>query len=155
MAEAPRIRPGNAADLKAMAEIEKSAGINPWSLSQFLESSLRDTDASLVLESPDGRLLGFALYQHVLDEATLMNIAVRPQQQGQGYGSRLLRCLIETLAGRGLARLLLEVRCSNGAAISLYRRLGFVDDGRRPEYYPVPGGREDALLMSRDLKGQA
>ncbi len=152
MTEAPRIRPGQAADLKAMANIEKRAAINPWSLSQFLESSLRDSDACLVLEAADGELLGFAVYQCVLDEATLLNIAVAPAQQGLGHGARLLRYLLDRLAQRGVMRLLLEVRCGNHSAISLYRRLGFVDDGRRPDYYPVPGGREDALLMSRELE---
>ncbi|MEE4190810.1 MAG: ribosomal protein S18-alanine N-acetyltransferase [Halieaceae bacterium] len=152
MAEAPRIRPGQAADLKAMADLEKRAAINPWSLSQFLESSLRDRDAALVAESGDAGLVGFAVYQRVLDEASLLNIAVEPAQQGRGLGAVLLQHLLDRLAQQGVSRLLLEVRCGNLPAIRLYRRLGFVDDGRRPDYYPVPGGREDALLMSRELE---
>lgn len=137
-----------------MADLEKRAAINPWSLSQFLESSLRDSDAALVAESGDAALLGFAIFQRVLDEASLLNIAVEPTQQGRGLGAALLRHLLESLAQQGVSRLLLEVRCGNLPAIRLYRRLGFVDDGRRPDYYPVPGGREDALLMSRELEGK-
>lgn len=135
-----------------MADLEKRAAINPWSLSQFVESSLRDSDAALVAESGDAGLLGFAVYQRVLDEASLLNIAVEPAQQGRGLGAALLQHLLDRLAQQGVSRLLLEVRSGNLPAIRLYRRLGFVDDGRRRDYYPVPGGREDALLMSRELE---
>ncbi|MCZ6831549.1 MAG: hypothetical protein O7F73_18545, partial [Gammaproteobacteria bacterium] len=48
-------------------------------------------------------------------------------------------------------RCLLEVRCSNGGAIALYRKHGFTEDGVRKNYYPTDGGREDALLMSLNL----
>lgn len=152
MAEPLSIRPGTAADLKHMAALEQAAAINPWSLSQFLESSLRDSDACLVIESASGELLGFAVYQRVFDEVTLMNIAVVPAQQGRGYGTRLLQSLLHVLEGQGVARLLLEVRRGNIAAIALYRRLGFSEDGVRPDYYPSADGREDALLMSRRLE---
>ena len=41
----------------------------------------------------------------------------------------------------------LEVRPTNGVAISLYESLGFRTTGRRPRYY----GDEDALLMTPNL----
>ncbi|MDJ0878320.1 MAG: ribosomal protein S18-alanine N-acetyltransferase [Halieaceae bacterium] len=154
MFDGASVRSGTAADLKAMAAIEKSAAIDPWSLSQFLESSLLDSNRSLVLEDDSG-LLGFAIYQRVQDEATLLNIAILPARQRQGLGAQLLQSLVERLTRQGVTRLLLEVRRGNAAAIALYRRLGFVDDGVRPDYYPLPGGREDALLMSRELEVDA
>ncbi len=154
MFDGASVRSGTAADLKAMAAIEKSAAIDPWSLSQFLESSLLDSNRSLVLEDDSG-LLGFAIYQRVQDEATLLNIAILPARQRQGFGAQLLQSLVERLTRQGVTRLLLEVRRGNGAAIALYRRLGFVDDGVRRDYYPLPGGREDALLMSRELEVDA
>ena len=154
MFDGASVRSGTAADLKAMAAIEKSAAIDPWSLSQFLESSLLDSNRSLVLEDDSG-LLGFAVYQRVQDEATLLNIAILPARQRQGLGAQLLQSLVERLTRQGVTRLLLEVRRGNAAAIALYRRLGFVDDGVRRDYYPLPGGREDALLMSRELEVDA
>ena len=48
-------------------------------------------------------------------------------------------------------RCLLEVRRSNKAARRLYQGSGFALDGVRKNYYPKAGGREDALLMSREL----
>ena len=46
-------------------------------------------------------------------------------------------------------KFLLEVRCGNKAAISLYKKLGFKEDGIRPEFYDEP--KEDALLMSLEI----
>jgi ribosomal-protein-alanine N-acetyltransferase len=45
----------------------------------------------------------------------------------------------------------LEVRASNLAAYRLYERYGFNEIGRRRDYYPAPGGREDALVMACTL----
>ncbi|MCG9958445.1 ribosomal-protein-alanine N-acetyltransferase, partial [Pseudomonas aeruginosa] len=45
----------------------------------------------------------------------------------------------------------LEVRASNQAAYRLYERYGFNEIGRRRDYYPAVGGREDALVMACTL----
>ena len=45
----------------------------------------------------------------------------------------------------------LEVRPSNPGALELYRQIGFVEIGRRKNYYAAKDGREDAIVMSRDL----
>jgi ribosomal-protein-alanine N-acetyltransferase len=45
----------------------------------------------------------------------------------------------------------LEVRSSNQSAYRLYERYGFNEIGRRRDYYPAVGGREDALVMACSL----
>jgi ribosomal-protein-alanine N-acetyltransferase len=150
-----RVRAGSAEDVQGIAAIEREAAVNPWSLSQFVNSSLRDNEYCLVLEAETDGLLGFLVYQRVLDEATLMNIAVLPHWQGGGCGAQLLDAMLGELRSTGVRRCVLEVRCSNIAAIALYRRYGFVDDGVRSNYYPTANGREDALLMSRLLQDRA
>jgi ribosomal-protein-alanine N-acetyltransferase len=80
-----------------------------------------------------------------------MNIAIAPTHQGRGLGSRLLSSCLSALRDSGARRCLLEVRVSNGAAIALYSRHGFVDDGLRRNYYASATGSEHALLMSCDL----
>ncbi|MBI3355401.1 MAG: hypothetical protein HY038_01260, partial [Nitrospirae bacterium] len=45
-------------------------------------------------------------------------------------------------------RAVLEVRASNEAACTLYRRMGFVQISTRPKYYTNP--TEDAALMEMD-----
>ena len=56
----------------------------------------------------------------------------------------------QTTSKQGVSRLLLEVRAGNAAAIGLYRKYGFIETGRRKNYYPLPeGGYEDAILMEK------
>jgi ribosomal-protein-alanine N-acetyltransferase len=134
-----------------MADIEREVAISPWSLAQFLTSSLAENQFSMVLEDRAGELVGYAILQRVLDEGTLMNIAIAHSHQGRGLGSRLLSASLAALRDRGARRCLLEARVSNKAAIALYSRHGFVDDGLRPNYYSSAGRSEHALLMSCDL----
>ncbi len=54
----------------------------------------------------------------------------------------------------GVTEVILEVRASNQPALGLYRRLGFVETGRRPGYYmDPPEPAEDAVLMRLGLEG--
>ena len=52
-----------------------------------------------------------------------------------------------TMAGQGANKLFLEVRQSNTPAQRLYTSAGMHQIGRRKDYYPLGGGREDAILM--------
>ena len=53
-------------------------------------------------------------------------------------------CLVAAVEA-GAVRIMLEVRAGNHPAIALYEAEGFVQVGRRKNYYQAP--REDALLM--------
>jgi ribosomal-protein-alanine N-acetyltransferase len=63
----------------------------------------------------------------------------------------LLRRLLDIARWNGASRVFLEVRPSNPVAQSLYHAMGFEEIGRRPKYYPARDGREDAIVMARDL----
>jgi ribosomal-protein-alanine N-acetyltransferase len=84
-------------------------------------------------------------------EAHILNLCVDPSYQGMGLGGRLLRCMMELAARRGIEDMLLEVRPSNAPALALYRRHGFVRIGERKAYYPARFGREDAVVMKRSI----
>jgi ribosomal-protein-alanine N-acetyltransferase len=83
-------------------------------------------------------------------------------QRRSGVGRGLLATGIEALRLRGVARILLEVRAGNAAALAMYTAMGFNRDGVRRAYYPGLDGtvrdprldgaaREDAVLMSLSL----
>ena len=82
----------------------------------------------------------------MLDEAEICNVAVRADARKRGVGKALLNRLIEYGKSDKRTRFLLDVRVGNEAAISLYKKLGFKEDGIRPNFYDKP--KEDALLMS-------
>jgi ribosomal-protein-alanine N-acetyltransferase len=46
---------------------------------------------------------------------------------------------------KGILSIALEVRTANDAAISLYKELGFVIEGKRPRFYRDPP--DDAFVM--------
>src|SRR3546814_15566121 len=96
-------------------------------------------------------ILGYGVLSVAADESHVLNICIDPQLQGQGLGRRLLRALLKLAGGHGARRVFLEVRPSNPHAIALYHDEGFNEIGRRPRYYPAHVGREDAIVMAKEL----
>lgn len=99
----------------------------------------------------DDTIEGFVIYSQVLDEVSIHDVVVAPNSRRSGLGSQLLSHALQQLSSQGAQRCLLEVRESNSAARALYQRLSFHEDGVRANYYPAVNGREDAVLMSRQL----
>ncbi|WGL97853.1 ribosomal protein S18-alanine N-acetyltransferase [Arsenophonus sp. aPb] len=133
-------------DLISAFAIEKMSHAFPWSEKVFYSNQGKQYINLKI--SAENRLIGFAITQCLLDEATLFNIAIHPNYQGQGYGEYLLRYLIDHLATKNIQTLWLEVRQSNYAAIHLYEKLGFHIVTIRKNYYPAAKKREDAVVMA-------
>ncbi|THA07709.1 ribosomal protein S18-alanine N-acetyltransferase [Rodentibacter pneumotropicus] len=133
-------------DFERLYEIEQQAHLMPWSLGT-LKNNQGDRYLNLKLVK-DNQIIGFAICQLVLDEATLFNIAIEPVMQGKGLGAFLLQELMERLKGKGIQTLWLEVRESNPARW-LYEKYGFNEVDIRKNYYPLPDGkRENAVVMA-------
>lgn len=141
--------PMTAADLAAVVAAEQRIQAFPWSRGNFADSLAAGHDAWLARE--DGRLAAYAVMMRGVDEAHLLNIGVLPELQRHGRGSALLTWLFDLALSQGAARMLLEVRCGNVSGQALYRRHGFAEIGRRRDYYAAHPGREDAIVMARDL----
>lgn len=134
-------------DAPALLSIEKSVSPFPWSARQFADSMKNHQGYVLLCQR---RVIGYLFFQQVLDQAELLNIAVKPSFQGEGLGATLLEFCVDKLHA-SVRCLHLEVRASNFAAIALYISRGFRQVGERRDYYHDEHGREDALLMSCDL----
>jgi ribosomal-protein-alanine N-acetyltransferase len=91
------------------------------------------------------RVAGFAVACLLPPEAELELIAVDLAAQRQGVAFQIFAGLAEELCAAQVNEVALEVRASNLAALALYRKLGFIESGRRKDYYQIPV--EDALLM--------
>ena len=75
-------------DMDRLYEIEQAAHLVPWSLGT-LKNNVGERYLNLKLMEKE-QVLGFAICQTVLDEATLFNIAIVPTHQGNGFGKLLL-----------------------------------------------------------------
>ncbi|MBD0347782.1 MAG: GNAT family N-acetyltransferase [Thermoleophilia bacterium] len=69
-----------------------------------------------------------------------IGMAVAREWRGRGVGSALLAAAIEWARERGLHKLSLSVFPHNAAAIALYRKFGFVEEGRRIKHYRRASG---------------
>ncbi len=99
-------------------------------------------------ESPgsEGTIAGFIGLWYMVDEAHVVSVGVGDEYRGCGVGELLLMSAIEQALARRAAVVTLEVRPSNGAAIRLYGKYGFTEQGLRKAYYS--DNREDALIMT-------
>jgi ribosomal-protein-alanine N-acetyltransferase len=136
-------------DLDAVLAIELRAYPFPWTRGIFSDC-LQAGYSAWVLQRGN-ELIGYAMLSIAADEAHLLNVCAAPEEQGHGQGRRLLRALLQLARGRGVKRVFLEVRPSNTPAIGLYHDEGFNEIGRRPRYYPARNGREDAIVMAKEL----
>jgi ribosomal-protein-alanine N-acetyltransferase len=141
--------PMNERDLDAVAALEASLQVFPWSRGNFADSLSAGYSAWVLRLGGD--LIGFSVVMSVIDEAHLLTIGICKRYQGQGYGARMLRQAMECARLGGAAKLFLEVRPSNERAVELYRHFGFRQIGTRKGYYPAVVGREDALIFDKEL----
>ena len=75
-------------------------------------------------------------------------MAVAREWRGRGVGSALLAAAVDWSRGQGVHKLSLAVFARNAAAIALYRKFGFVEEGRRVQQYRRASGELwDAIDM--------
>jgi tRNA threonylcarbamoyl adenosine modification protein YeaZ/ribosomal-protein-alanine acetyltransferase len=141
-------------DIPAVLTMEQAACVHPvhaWTDDNY-RSSLRSGYWMRVrCEADSGRIVAVCVAMDGVDEIHLLNIAVAREHQGQGIARALFGLLYARCRDRQASLLWLEVRHSNERACALYIREGFVEVGRRKGYYPAPDGREDALVMRRNI----
>ena len=134
--------------LRSVLRIEAQVYPRPWSLSLFLsELALRSTRVYTVART-EGLVVGYSGLMLTGPDAHVTTIAVDPAWHRRGIGTRLLANMVRQALERGAQHLTLEVRVTNAAAQSLYRKFGFHPAGVRKNYYVETN--EDALVMWAD-----
>jgi [ribosomal protein S18]-alanine N-acetyltransferase len=142
-----RIRAMQEGDLTAVAAIEAASFSDAWPRSAFLELLPRGYARLRVAVAANGEVCGYCAMLMAGGEGEIANIATHPAWRGRGVGRLLLQESLSA-ADEALAEaIFLEVRESNVAARALYAAQGFVQVGRRRQYYQQPD--EDALVMRR------
>jgi len=145
-----QLRKMTAADVDAVLAVEQQIHSHPWTRGNFIDAL---NSASLCwVHEQNNEIVAYAILLAALDELELLDIGVARAQQGKGLGKRMLQELISLAHAQNFKRMLLEVRQSNAAARALYVKTGFTQIGLRRGYYPLAGGREDAIVMEYQLE---
>ena len=149
----PCVAPLETRHAAALAKIHARAFARAWEETEF-ERLLADravrADGLFARESDEP--LGFVVTRRVLNEAEILSVAVVTGERGRGHARARQTRHLEALVKAGTRCVHLEVEEGNGPALTLYRRLGFREVGRRIGYYRRPDGSEAcALTMSIGL----
>ncbi len=143
-----QFRPATRADAPVLAGLERRCFSDPWPANAF-SSALHAPHMQLFVAEAGLEIVGYFVGRAVAGEGEILNLAVVPEQRGQGLGRWLLEQGLTRLRQAGVGEVFLEVRASNAAARALYRARGFREVGRRREYYRHPV--EDALVLRLGL----
>jgi [ribosomal protein S18]-alanine N-acetyltransferase len=139
-----RLRDATVADVPQMMEIAgQAATAAQWSPEHY-KQILSGNGLGLVLQE-NSRIIGFILGRGIAEAWEIENIAVAASERRRGLGSRLVEEFLRRIRSHGAREVFLEVRESNRAALSLYKKWSFIEVGRRKSYYHSP--EEDALLL--------
>ncbi len=131
-------------DIQDIVDIEKTTFSIPWTYESFIQE-LANPHAHYIVLKCDDHLIGYGGFWKILDEGHITNVAITSTYRGLGYGTMLIKALLQEAKKLKIQQLTLEVRESNLRAIKAYEQLGFTIEGRRRRYYTKP--IEDAMIM--------
>lgn len=152
---APIIEEARLDDADRLAEIHAASFHRGWPAAEIETLIAADNVTALVARpaAPGPRpAIGFMLARTGADEAEVLTVAVDPRHRGRGIARALVEETTRRLYYGRVRRVFLEVDETNAPALTLYRRLGYVEVGRRGNYYVTEGGStSNALVMRADL----
>ena len=139
------VRRATEADADAVAALEAAIfGGDAWSRDSVLQELAHPLRQAHVAVDDAGDVCGYVVLLGAGDVADLQRIAVAGARRGRGVAAALLRaCDLSAYA-----RVVLEVRADNVAALAFYRRHGFAEISRRRSYY---ADGCDAVVMQRPV----
>lgn len=127
-----------------LAALEAACFSEPWS-PKTLSAALQDERYVVLFAHEAGSTpIGYVLGWSISEEAEFARVGVLPAWRGQRIGAKLTRAIFEAFRARGAELVFLEVREGNTAARHLYESCGFVEVGRRINYY---SNGETAITM--------
>ena len=133
-------------DVQQVIAIDQISFSLPWPVSSFRYELTENLASRCWVAELDGRVAAMLVAWLIVDEIHIATIATHPDFRKQGVGEKLLLHTLQSAKAEGAVSSFLEVREGNDAAIMMYRKLGYVESGRRAGYYKDNG--EDAILMN-------
>lgn len=146
-----KIRCADPSDAPRLASLHARCFTQAWDAGSFARL-LRDGPTTMLLAAAAEDVpSGFTAFRVAADESEILTLGVLPESRRRGMAEALLRSAMETAWARGARTMFLEVDASNSPALALYRKLGFKEAGRRPNYYRNCDSLADAVVLRCDL----
>ncbi|NLL55774.1 MAG: ribosomal protein S18-alanine N-acetyltransferase [Clostridiales bacterium] len=138
----------NFENVAGVALLEKECfGKYAWS-QQLLIEEINQENKHYIVVKKDNTVIAYGGFSQVLDEAHIMNIAVKSGYRKQGIAYKLLQKLIDLAKEKNISSMTLEVRESNIPARNLYEKHAFKLAGVRKGYYQ---DKENACIYWKAL----
>ena len=142
----PEIKIRDADFAGSFADIHSACFAHGWNESMMRQMLLMPGALGLIAYEQDDPI-GIAMYAYSPEQADIVTFAVLPAYRGKHVSDELMNTSFAFLKERGIREIFLEVAVDNEHAIALYRRHGFLQVGRRPNYYVRGDVKTDALVM--------
>ncbi len=143
------LRPMLKEDIDIVMEIELASYDYPWK-AKIYQDCLKVGYGCWIMEYAQ-KVVGYGILTAGAGEAHVLNICIRDDFRRYGMGRMMLNHLQKLAREHNANTIFLEVRMSNIGAYRLYEQEGFSEVGLRKNYYPAANGREDAIIMAREL----
>lgn len=139
------LRKARPSDLEAIVFLDHKVLKTNWHERLYLEEITNKITHFWILEL-EGLIVGFLAIKVIADEGEILQFAVDPDYQGQGFGSLLMDYALENL---NIMDLFLEVADSNEIARKFYKKYDFQLMRIRKNYY---GPDQNGIEMRKRLK---
>ena len=124
-----------------------SSTICLWSKKQW-ESEFKKRGVKVVALLIEKKIIGIYVVHTIIDEAQINYFSIKKNFRRKGYGSYLMKYLIEKCEKLNIKKLLLEVSETNSIAEVFYSKFNFLTVGRRKNYYK---DGTDSVLKEKNL----
>ena len=139
-------------------QVIDETGFFPRTTAEFNVTAQQEVDyikstALFLLVEIEGKIVGSVTLDrsHLikLNHIVTLGITILKEYCGLGIGSLLMKKVIEWTKSNGVEKIELEVFENNTSAIMLYKKFGFVEEGRKRKYIKTNEGYQDMILMGR------
>ncbi len=146
------VRPAVPGDFAAVAAERSGIATEPPVDVEERAALFARTAAGSAVALAGGQLVGFIHVEASRHGFGEFGMLVDRDWRGRGVGSALVQAAIGWARDQGLHKLCLEVFAHNAAAVALYRKSGFVEEGRRIRHYRRANGELwDSIVMGLAL----